>query len=483
MPEIKLRGYQERDVQILRQRYAQGLTAPLYVLSTGGGKTFVFSYIAMNAAGKGNRVLILVHRQELLRQSSESLDSLGVDHGLIAPKHSQTYDMVQVASVQTIVRRLDRIHKPDLIIVDEAHHAAAGSWRKIIEYFPDVPILGVTATPYRLDGKGLGVESGGYFDCMVQGPSISELIAGGYLSKPRVYAPPTDLILDDVKTRMGDYARDDLAKAVDKPKITGSAVEHYKRICPGKPAIAFCVSVAHAEHVAQDFKSAGFRAESIDGAMDDGRRKSLITALGRGNLDVLCSCEIVSEGTDIPVVTAAILLRPTQSLSLYLQQVGRALRPYPGKKNAIILDHVGNCLRHGLPDDDREWRLDGDPTKKRGAGKKAEQSIRVQQCPKCFAVHPPGPKCHQCGHVYTSDELIPDVAEGELEEITPEELARIKKDRNKKIGRARTLEELRQVGKELGYKPGWAWHKHQQRKGKNKGSSAPDLFTDGFITY
>jgi len=477
VPEIQLRDYQQRDVDALRAQYALGMLGVLFVLPTGGGKTFVFSYIAMNAAAKGTRVLILVHRQELLRQSSDSLYELGVDHGQIAPKRSMTYDTVQVASVQTAVRRLDKIQKPGLIIVDEAHHAAAGSWRKIIEHFPDTPVLGVTATPCRLDGKGLGRSAGGYFDVMVQGPAIKELIKAGFLSKPKVYAPPTDLVLDDVKTRMGDYAKDELAKAVDKPMITGSAVEHYGRLCPGKPAIAFCVSVAHAEHVAADFRAAGFKAQAIDGSMDDGTRKGLITSLARGKLDVLCSCEIVSEGTDIPVVTAAILLRPTQSLSLYLQQVGRALRPYPGKKHALILDHVGNCMRHGLPQDDREWSLDGD--QRRGKkGKRQEIVARVQQCPECYAVHAPMPRCNQCGYEYKPSEIIPEQADGELEEISPEELKRIKKDRNRRIGTARTLDELKQVAKELGYKPGWAWHQWQNRKKRNgTGAKRPGLFT------
>ncbi len=468
---ITLRAYQQRDVQELRRRYARGFRAPLYALATGGGKTFIFSYITQQAAAKGNRVLILVHRQELLRQSSESLDLLGVDHGLIAPKHSQTYDLVQVASVQTAVRRLDRIPKPSLIVVDEAHHAAAGSWRKIIDHFKDVPILGVTATPYRLDGKGLGVDSGGHFDCLVQGPSIRDLIKDGYLSRPRVYAPPTDLVLDDVRTRMGDYARDDLAAAVDKPKITGSAVEHYSRMCPGKPAIAFCVSVAHAEHVAAEFRAAGYRAESIDGSMDDDRRKGLITSLGSGKIDVLCSCEIISEGTDIPVVSAAILLRPTQSLTLYLQQVGRALRPYDGKKHAIILDHVGNCLRHGLPQDDREWSLDGDPGKGK-SGKRAEPVARVQQCPRCYVVHPPAPRCNQCGHVYAPDEIMPEQVDGELREIDPAEIARMKADRRRKQGQAQTLAELQEYGKQMGYKPGWAKHVWENRQKRGHRRSA-----------
>ena len=490
---ITLRDYQDRDVKALRHKYAAKLKAPLYVLSTGGGKTVIFCFIADQAAKRGNRVLVLVHRQELLNQTSGSLDGFGVDHGLIAPNRHQTYDRVQVASVQTLVRRLGKMTwKPGLIIVDEAHHAAAGSWNKIIDHFAGVPLLGVTATPHRLDGKGLGTEAGGHFDCMVEGPSIRELIERGYLCRPRVYAPPTDLILDNVKNRMGDYARNDLEKAVDKPKITGSAVEHYMRICPGKPAIAFCVSVAHAEHVAEEFKAAGFKAASIDGSMDDNTRKGLINALARGGVDVLTSCEIISEGTDIPVVTAAILLRPTKSLTLYLQQVGRALRPvYPVgadlsddagrldaiarsvKTEAVILDHVGNCLRHGLPDEVRQWRLDGDPEQgQRGGKKKDEPGARIMTCPQCFGVHPPMPRCPQCGHAYKPDEVLPDVADGELQEVDPAELAAIKADRRKRQGQAKTLQELEEYGKQMGYKPGWAKHVYNSRR---KRSGAPAL--------
>jgi superfamily II DNA or RNA helicase len=485
MFNLRLRDYQESGVSGIRATFAAAIKSVLFVLPTGGGKTVIFTYITSHAEKKGNRVYILVHRQELLTQTSNSLDALGVEHGLIAPGFPRTGDRIQIASVQTLIRRIGRVPRPDLLIIDEAHHANAASWAKIIDHFDGVPLIGVTATPCRLDGKGLGVESGGYFEKMVTGPNIKQLIEDGYLARPIVYAPPTGLDLSGVKSRFGDYKQKDLAAAMDKPTITGSAVEHYSKICPGAPAIAFCVSVAHAEHVAAEFRAAGYRAASVDGSMGDGQRKGLITALGRGNLDVLASCDIISEGTDIPVVTAAILLRPTQSLSLYIQQGGRALRPVyaPGhdlrtkggrlcaiaassKKFAIILDHVGNCLRHGLLDEDREWTLDGKPPARSGT-KEFEAVVNVKQCPKCFAVHDKQPSCPLCGFVYEVADAVPEQVEGELQEVTPEEIAAIKEDRRRRQGAAKTLEELKAFGKEMGYKPGWAPKVWASRQGKS----------------
>jgi len=469
MPNVTLRPYQERDVQRLRDAFRSGFKSPLYVLSTGGGKTVVFSHITSSAAARGNRVLILVHRAELLHQSSESLTSLGgVEHGLIAPGHTMTDHAVQVASVQTLARRLGRIPTPDLIVMDEAHHAGAETWSKILRAYPDARIIGVTATPCRLDGTGLGKHVGGFFDTMIQGPSISDLIAGGFLCPPKVYAPPTGLDLKSVKSRYGDYVKSELDAAVDKPKITGSAVEHYRRLCPGTPAICFCVSVAHAEHVAAEFKSAGFRAASVDGSMHDGARKAAIRGLGTGSVQVLTSCDIVSEGTDIPVVGAAILLRPTQSLGLYLQQVGRALRPYPGKQHAVILDHVGNVIRHGMPDSDREWSLEGRP--RRGTpGESKDLTLKVKQCERCYVVHTPAPKCPACGHEY-DDMPLPEQVAGELREIDEETAEFMRRARNRERGRlmsqAKSLEDMQDVAKQLGYSSGWAWHAWKNKGGR-----------------
>jgi DNA repair protein RadD len=387
MKTVALRDYQQKGILDIRAAMRSARSV-LYVAPTGSGKTVLFVFIAQSAIALGNRVWILVHRQELLFQTSRSLDALGVSHGVVAPGFTPApHELVQVCSVQTLRNRIlqGRIGDVDLVVIDEAHHATAGSWRTILEARPRARFLGVTATPSRADGNGLGVAAGGVFDVMTLGPSVAHLMAEGYLCKAAVFAPPSQLDLTNLRLRGGDYEPKALAERVDRPTITGDAVSHYRRVCSGQPAIAFCASVAHAKHVAEQFRAAGFRSESIDGSMADTDRKRLIDALGTGKMHVLTSCEIVSEGTDIPVVAAAILLRPTQSLALHLQQVGRALRPVyvPGanvatregrlsaiassaKPRAVILDHVGNTLRHGLPDEGWEWSLEGKP--KRGGG-------------------------------------------------------------------------------------------------------------------
>lgn len=466
---LNLRDYQDQDVESLRNRFRAGDKSVLYQSATGSGKTIVFCYITEGAARRGNQVLILVHRRELLRQTSQSLHEIGVEHGLIAPGFTPSFDQIQVASIQTMVRRLGQITPPNLIIPDECHHATAGSWKKIFDYYDQANILGVTATPCRLDGKGLGRASGGIFDSMVQGPPISELISRGFLAPPDVYGPPVLADLSSVGKSMGDFAKGKMAYEMDKPKITGNAVEHYRKICSNTPAITFCASVAHAEHVAEEFRRAGYQAASIDGSLHDNERKNRIAALGNGGLHVLTSCEIISEGTDIPVVGAGILLRPTHSLSLYLQQVGRALRMHPGKKCAHILDHVGNWIRHGMPDDDREWSLDGEVSKdKRGAQDK-ETADGIKQCDKCFCVHRPAPQCPQCGNIYLVQARQLEEEEGELQKVDKETRDAVAIEKRRQVGRAQTLEELQALGKERGYAPGWAHHVHRSRQGRRPG--------------
>ena len=270
---IKLRPYQQRGVDDLRGAYARGAKAPLYVLPTGGGKTITFSHITDSAIQRGNRVILLAHRQELLRQISGALDLFDTPHGMVMPGRTATEQECLVASVQTLVRRLDRFKwKPDLIVIDEAHHAVAGSWLKIIDKWPGVPLLGVTATPQRLDGKGLGVTAGGVFDALVEGPTMQELVAGGFLTPNRIFAPPNSFRRSGIKKRAGDFAKKDAAEAVDKPTITGDAIEHYKKYGEGATAIAFCVTVEHAEHTAAAFRNAGVAAEVLEGSLDDHER-------------------------------------------------------------------------------------------------------------------------------------------------------------------------------------------------------------------
>jgi len=471
---IILRDYQSSAETQTRACYARRLRAVLLVMPTGSGKTVTFASIADQAAAKEKRVLILVHRRELLRQTSRTLDDFGVAHGSISAGMSTFQGhRVQIASVQTLVKRMERLRwRPDLIIVDEAHHATGKTtWGQVLAYYDDARILGVTATPQRLDGQGLGVVAGGIFDHMIQGPTVAELTARGYLSPAVVYAPrgaPIDL--SGVSTRGGDFAAGEVAAAMDKPCITGDAVAHYRRLCPGEPAIAFCASVAHAEHVAEQFIAAGYSAASVDGKMDAGVRAARIADLGAGRLQVLTSCEIISEGVDVPVVSAAILLRPTQSLGLYLQQVGRVLRPAPGKTRAVVLDHVGNVYRHGLPDDDREWSLMGRP---KGAKKPADpDALPVRQCDNCYHVHRPAPRCPKCGFLYPVQAREIEEVDGELEQVDPMEVRRAAKQAQ---AAAKTIEELEELGRKLGHKPGWARFVWQARQAKAEQRAAQQV--------
>lgn len=451
-----LRPYQSQVVAGLRDAYRQGARAPLLVLPTGGGKTVVFSHIAHGASSRGHQVLVLVHRRELIRQASRKMELIGVPHGVIAAGFEGSIGPVQVASVQTLARRLGRMDwAPDLIIIDEAHHAVAGTWSKVLDHWPAALRLGVTATPIRQDGRGLS----GRFDTLVQGPTVRELTAQGFLCPARIYAPPVKANLTHLYKKAGDFDQAEAARRMDRPTVTGDAIDHYQRLCPGVPAIAFCCNAAHAEHVTSQFRSAGIRAATILGTTPVKEREALIRDLDFGGLQVLVSVDVISEGTDIPAVTAAILLRPTMSEGLFLQQVGRVLRPAPGKAEALILDHVGNVITHGFPDDDRHWSLDG---REDGGGRvDAEKAPVVRQCGVCFAAFPPQPICPVCG---TPSQLsIREIQqrEGELEELRREQLRR---EQRRQVGTARTLDELMAVARQRGYHPNWARRLHAARQ-------------------
>lgn len=415
MPPVALRDYQQKQIIDIREAFARHRRV-LDVLPTGGGKTLEFSYIADGVQRKGKRVGIFAHRRELLRQISKALDMFGVPHAVLnADSRGMPRAPVLVASVFTFINRMKHCPELDLIIVDEAHHAAIGTtWGRIISQFPKARILGVTATPLRLDGKGLADS----FDHMVVGPSVAELTAMGWLSPAEVYAPKHALDLRSIKVVGGDYKNSELAEMMDKPSITGNAVEHYARMAPGKSAIAFCCSIQHAEDVAAEFKMAGIAAEHVDGKMEDFERDAALMRFQRGETKVLSSCDLISEGFDMPSIEVAILLRPTKSLGLYMQQVGRAIRPSPGKTRTLILDHAGNTAQHGFVDEPREWSL---ATKERKERKKSEP---ISVCPKCYAVHHPAPFCPRCGHEYISSPREVAQLDGQLERISgPEDIA------------------------------------------------------------
>lgn len=430
---------------------------------TGSGKTMLTAHMLKTAAEKGMPSFFVVHRRELVKQSIRTFDKVGVSHGVVAadfmddPRH-----LVQICSVNTLARRWHKLKKPKLVIWDEAHHCAAVGWSTIHQALPDAFHIGLTATPERLDGTGLGK----WFEVMVKGPSVSWLIERGYLAPYKLFAP-TSVSTEGLHRRMGDFVKSELADMMDKPSITGDAVNEYKKMAPGKRAVAFCVSVEHSKHVASQFAAAGFKAEHVDGETPTEQRDASIKRFERGETQILSNVDLFGEGFDLPSLEVSILLRPTDSLALYLQQCGRALRPSPGKDHALILDHAGNCARHGLPDEEREWTLEGRPRRER-SDKVTNVSVKV--CPKCFAAQFPGkPACLYCGVVFEVKTRVIDRVDGELAEVTKDNLVRRKRDDERQ--NCHSLDQLIALGKQRGYKrPGiWAkhiWNYRQQKKNR-----------------
>jgi superfamily II DNA or RNA helicase len=389
----------------------------------------------------------------LVDQVSDTLSAFNVAHGVLARgRRAPPSVRVVVASVFTLVRQLAERPAPDLLVCDEAHHATGGStWGKVMAACPKAFVLGVTATPYRLSGEGLGQS----FDTMVLGPTVRELIDMGSLADYRIFAPKS-IDMTGMHKRGGDFVRGELAQRADKPSITGDVIGHYKRLADGLPAVAFCVSVEHAGHVAQQFRDAGYRAVSIDGGMDRDVRRTVVADFKAGRINILTSCDLISEGFDMPGIHVGILLRPTMSLGLHLQQIGRVLRVSPGKERALILDHAGNTFRHGLPDDERDWSLDGDDARKRKASE--DEPLPLRLCKQCFAVLRVSlSACPQCGTPVVVKARKVEQQEGTLEEV---DAAVLRRERAREQGQAATLEQLIDVGKRRGFRNAVGWAKH-----------------------
>lgn len=459
--------------------------AVLGVAPTGFGKTIVFSDIAHKAEAKGNSVGIFAHRVEILEQIGEALGRFGVNYGYLAPGYAPNpLASVQVCSTQAMAKRVDRLlARPfGLCIIDEAHHAAEGTSAHAIvnaHVRNKKKVLGVTATPQRLGGQPLSIS----FGQMVVGPSTADLIQMGRLSPYRLFAPSRP-DMTQVKRTAGDFNKAEVEGVMDRPTITGDAVEHWFRLARGKRTVVFCASVAHAHHVAERFQERGIRAACLDGGLDRHVRRQMRRDFSAGIIEVLTSCDIVSEGYDLPAIEVAMLLRPTESLALYLQQVGRALRLFPGKQHAIILDHAGNSLSkeqggrgHGFPDDPREWVLGGAISGK-GSSQRTTPTI---VCGQCFGTYRPGPACcPYCGCERDIQGRVVKFIEGTLEEVDPNLVrqAREEEKRAKHIAdkieerNCKTLADWTALGKKRGHAPGWAAIQWKLKKPRKKATAA-----------
>lgn len=451
-----LRGYQEELIEDARRAIRAGSRAPLLVLPTGGGKTAISAEVMGSAAKKGRKSVFIVHRRELVIQTSRTFEKVGIEHGIIAAGFSPSPSApVQIASIQTLARR-ELPWDPDMMVFDEAHHVASETWDQLFNRYSRALRMGVTATPMRLDGRGLG----DWFDNMIEGPTTRWLIDNGFLSRYRIFAPSTP-DMTGVRTRAGDWATSEVADRMDRPTITGDAIEHYRKLCNGARAIVFATNIEHSQHIVSQFQAAGYPSAHLDGKTPREIRDQTLARFAAGEIRVLSNVDLFGEGFDVPAIEAAILLRPTQSTGLYLQQIGRALRTSEGKSEALVLDHAGNALRHGLPDEVREWNLDPQIKRKRAAS----DAPAIKQCPECFAVHDPEPICPHCGHEYEVQRREIQQREGELIELSEE---MIRRNRKREQAKARSLEDLIALGKAKNYKNPAAWARHvyaaRQRK-------------------
>ena len=367
----QLRDYQTDLLDCVSQSWDSGNRRVMLQLATAGGKTICFSHLIQIFIANEKTVLVLAHREELILQAAAKITAMtGIEPGIIKAGYKADYDRaVQVASVQSLVRRLKHCPQPDLIVIDEAHHSTANSYRSILANFPSSQVLGVSATPIRLTGEGFR----GVFDELVCGVTVKELIEMGSLSPYKYFAPAQSMSLVGVRKRGGDYSAESIESANPSESVAADCLKAYRDYLQDKTVVIFAVSVQHSKAIASSFSACGIPAAHLDGSSDSDTRALTMTAFREGRIRVLSNCALFDEGLDIPGLDAVILARPTASLSRFLQMVGRSLRPSPDKPHASIIDLAGNWTRHGLPDDDRVWSLDGVESVKRSKSKKLQR--------------------------------------------------------------------------------------------------------------
>lgn len=481
---FQLRPYQNEAIDRVRTEWRNGRRKVVVVSPTGSGKTVLACSMVESAVAKGSRVIFLTHRCELVDNVSEKLDDNGIDHGIVMADHKRwkPWCPIQVVSIPTVIRRLGNRPQAHLVIVDECHHARSESWEKVLACYPEAAVVGLSATPARLDGKGLK----SIFNGMVVVAQPAELESIGFLMAPRLFCPDKPN-LSRVKIRGGDFALDELEAKMNQRQLVGNIVKEWQRLGAGRRTLVFAVSIAHSTAIRDRFREAGITAEHVDGTTPKDERKKIVAALKEGKVQVVSNCALFGEGVDIVELGVVSLARPTKSLTLFLQQCGRALRPAPGKEQPIIIDHADSVRRFGSPMDDREWSLDDLPTQDR----RKPDPDRSKVCKVCMAAVPMTCKvCPECGTPFIANTPAPEETEHKLTEfgiaVCPAcGSSNLKTIEREKFGLGRALivcnqcghkewrtsrnvkkatqdekrreyHRLLAVAKEKGFKPGWA---------------------------
>jgi DNA repair protein RadD len=465
---MRLRPYQTDVIAQFDRTVAAGDRRIILVAPTGSGKTVIAGAIARAAVEAGQRVLFLAHRREIIAQTCGKLANNEIAHGIIqAGFGDEPAALVQVASVATLHQRAIRSNRlalpaADLLVVDECHHATARTWRQIVAAYPDAVLLGLTATPCRGDGRGLG----GIFETMIECPQVPELIELGFLVGTRVYAP-TIPHLTGVRVQAGDWVESQLAERMDRPQLVGDIVCHWHRLAEGRRTVVFATGVQHSLHIRDEFIKSGVSAEHLDGTTPKDERDDILRKLACGAIDVVTNCMVLTEGWDMPDVGCCVLARPTRKIGLYRQMIGRVLRPAADKPDAIVIDHSGAVHRHGFAEDPVEWTLAPDRHAENAThARRGEHGVRSRlvDCSKCGALRTGGEACRHCGFKPTPPPKRTPVVDAELGLVL----------RNgKRVAAIYSPAEQHQwhrmlayIADERGYKPGWVGHQYKKKFGQ-----------------
>ena len=455
-----LRDYQKQAINNIREKFSKGKKKVLLVAPTGSGKTVIASSMLEQAQQRGNFGLFVAHRRELVMQCSKKLADFEIKHGVImASKSGNAFADIQVVSIQTFTSRVDNedFVKPNanFIIIDEAHRSTSSSFKKLIAEYPDAFVIGLTATPCRADGKGLG----NIYQELIECGNIKDLTAQGYLVPTRIVAP-TIPDLQNIRIVAGDYEKKTLDNRMNTPKLVGDIVSHWIRYGESRPTVVFAVSIKHSKYITNIFRQNGIPAGHIDGEMPEIEREQQLEKLNKGEIKVLSNCMVLTEGWDQPKVSCVIIARPTKSYSLYLQMVGRSLRPAPNKKDTLIIDHSGCVYEHGFPDDVPQWELKTSKEKERK--KKEPQPIEKQPftCVQCDTVYKPSkeePACPNCAFIPTKKEQMILIQQGRLVELP--------KAKPNAEDKTNFYAQLIYYAKQKGYKEGWASYTFKEKYG------------------
>lgn len=419
---MQLRPYQLDVIERCRDAIRRGRRQLILQAATGAGKTVIAAALVEAAVAKGSHCLFLAHRRELVYQCSDKLTRFGVPHGiLMSGEFSNTSEPVQIASVPTLYSRCikrDKMYLPkaDILILDECHRSLAHTWEEIMARYPGIVGIGLTATPARGDGRGLGLAG---YEEIVETVSAKQLIADGFLVPCRIVAPSRP-DLEGLEVRGGDYVRNaEYQSRMNQKPLIGGIVSNWQERAADRQTVVFCAGVAHAEAVRAEFAAAGVSATTITGEMPVEDRKQIIDEIARGAWQVTTNCDVLTEGWDCPPISCIVVARPTKSIVRWRQMVGRCMRPAPGKTDALIIDHSGSVYdpNLGFPDDEVAWTLDSarKAERKREPGEPPEPQV----CPKCQSLFR-GRICFSCGYEIPRRELnakLPDHREGELEEL------------------------------------------------------------------